>query len=315
MLRLAFSIAGRSRLSILIFHRVLREADSLLPGEPDAAAFEQRMRWVRGWCEVLPLADAVERLYAGRLPSTALCITFDDGYADNAEVAAPILKKLGLTATFFVSTGFLESGCMFNDRVIEAIRACRSQEIDLSGLGLGRHALEDADQRRNAIDALLAGIKHKLPAERQRAVDEIVQACGGPPAPAPMMRPEQVRMLRAMGMDVGAHTVHHPILTRVGIDEARREIADSKAYLEDLLRSPVTTFAYPNGMPGRDYAAEHVALVRDCGFAAAVSTGWGAASSATDRFQLPRFTPWDRTRTRYAARLLANLRRTEQAVY
>jgi hypothetical protein len=65
-------------------------------------------------------------------------------------------------------------------------------------------------------------------------------------------------------------------------------------------------------VPDRDYSAEHVALVRECGFSAAVSTSWGAASKHSDRFQLPRFTPWDRTRLRFGARLLGNLARTGQ---
>ena len=314
MLRLAFELRSRARLSIMIFHRVLHAQYPLLPGEPDAAAFEQRMLWIRSWFNVLPLAQAVEQLYDGRLPSRALSITFDDGYADNAEVAAPILRKLGLNATFFVSTGFLEGGCMFNDRVIEAIRACRLSHIDLSSLELGSHPLSTPVQRRQAIEALLAGVKHRPPAARTAAVNAIVRACEVQAPRALMMRPSQVRQLRDLGMDVGAHTVGHPILTRLAKDEARQEIATSKAYLEDLLGVAVPLFAYPNGAPGRDYGREHVDIVRDCGFAAAVSTGWGAASPSSDRFQLPRFTPWDQTRLRYGARLLLNLGRAEQAV-
>jgi peptidoglycan/xylan/chitin deacetylase (PgdA/CDA1 family) len=314
MLRLALALRSRSRLSIMIFHRVLHAPDPLLPGEPHAAAFEQRMKWVRSWFNVLPLAQAVKQLYEGRLPSRALSITFDDGYADNADVAAPILHKLGLNATFFVSTGFLEGGCMFNDRVIEAIRACRHSQIDLSALGLGCHALESLAQRRQAIDALLAGVKHRPPVARAAAVDAIARACDVQTPRPLMMRPGEVRQLREMGMDVGAHTVGHPILTRLALDEARHEISTSKAYLEDLLGERVPLFAYPNGVPGRDYAREHVDLVRDCGFTAAVSTGWGAASPESDRYQLPRFTPWDQTRLRYGARLLLNLNRVEQRV-
>ena len=64
--------------------------------------------------------------------------------------------------------------------------------------------------------------------------------------------------------------------------------------------------------PNRDYTPEHVALVRECGFSAAVSTSWGAASMGSDRFQLPRFSPWDRTRLRFGARMLGKLARTER---
>jgi peptidoglycan/xylan/chitin deacetylase (PgdA/CDA1 family) len=113
-------------------------------------------------------------------------------------------------------------------------------------------------------------------------------------------------------MEIGAHTITHPILTRLEAPEARREMANSKRDLESLLGEPVALFAYPNGVPTQDYDATHAALARECGFAAAVSTAWGAASVRSDRFQLPRFTPWDRTRLRYGLRLAANMARTER---
>jgi peptidoglycan/xylan/chitin deacetylase (PgdA/CDA1 family) len=89
MIRFPLSIASPSgrhgRLSILIFHRVLPQADPLFPDLPSIADFEVRMRWVAAWCNVLPLQQAVERLFEGSIPSRALAITFDDGYADNEQ--------------------------------------------------------------------------------------------------------------------------------------------------------------------------------------------------------------------------------------
>lgn len=315
MLRLPLSIVApagpRGRLSILIYHRVLAQPDPLFPDLPDTVKFERDMRWVRDWFNVLSLPLAIEQLYAGTLPARALAITFDDGYADNEQFAGPILQRLGLSGTFFISTGFLGGGCMWNDRVIEAVRALPGDTLDLRDAGLGTHALGDAAQRRAAIEALLGAIKHLEPVERQAAMERIVSACGAPAAPPLMMQRQQVRSLRAMGMEIGAHTVTHPILTRLSPDAARHEITRSKAELEELIDEQVDLFAYPNGVPQRDYAAEHAAMARACGFTAAVSTSWGAASAASDRFQLPRFTPWDRTRLRYGARLLANYRRRE----
>jgi peptidoglycan/xylan/chitin deacetylase (PgdA/CDA1 family) len=109
-------------------------------------------------------------------------------------------------------------------------------------------------------------------------------------------------------MQIGAHTVSHPILTRTDRAEARREIAGSKAALENLLEDRINLFAYPNGKPGRDYLPEHAALVRELGFDAAVSTAWGVADNHSDAFQIPRFTPWDKSRTRFALRALRNFR-------
>jgi peptidoglycan/xylan/chitin deacetylase (PgdA/CDA1 family) len=304
---------ARGRLSILIFHRVLKEPDPLLPGESDVADFEARMRWVRSWFNVVPLSEAVERMYSGSLPARALSVTFDDGYADNAEQALPILERLGMTATFFVATGFLSGGAMWNDRVIEAVRQCRSRDLDLTSIGLGRLSLESLADQRFAVTTLLNGIKHRRPPEREAAVAAVAAAAGCDSPPSLMMNPDQVRRLARRGMDVGAHTVTHPILSRLDPSAARNEIGESKLQLEGLLGRPVSLFAYPNGVPGRDYAAEHVAIVRECGFTAAVSTAWGSATARADRFQLPRFTPWDRSRLRYGGRLAWNLLRDAQA--
>lgn len=316
MLRLPLSLVSpagkRGRLSILIFHRVLACPDALFPDLPDAAGFEARMRWVKSWFNVVPLAAGIEMLYRGSVPARALAITFDDGYADNEEVAAPILERLGLTATFFVATGFLGAGCMWNDRIIEAIRSCTHDEIDLSAVGLARLSLAGIEAKRRAIAASLLAIKHLEPARRAAATDAVVAAAGNPPAPALMMQTEQLRRLRRSGMGIGAHTVTHPILTRLDRDAARAEMQQGKAALEDIVGEPVTLFAYPNGVPEQDYAAEHALMARDCGFSAALSTAWGAASLGSDRFQLPRFTPWDETRLRYGARLLANLVRERE---
>jgi len=270
------------------------------------------MRWVRSWFNVLPLRRAVGMLYEGTIPARALAVSFDDGYADNEEIAAPILKRLGLPATFFVSTGFLGGDTMWNDRVIEAVRGCTEAALDLREHGLARYDMRTIDARHQAVGALLGEIKRLEPARRRELTDAIVQVAGDRPSPSLMMRPHQVRSLRSQGMDVGAHTVTHPILARLSPDEARVEIGASKQTLEGLLDEPVELFAYPNGVPVQDYRAEHAALVRDCGFVAAVSTAWGAASMRSDPFQLPRFTPWDRSRVRYGARLLGNLRRVEE---
>jgi peptidoglycan/xylan/chitin deacetylase (PgdA/CDA1 family) len=121
-----------------------------------------------------------------------------------------------------------------------------------------------------------------------------------------MMTAEQVRHLHASGMEVGAHTVSHPILASLDSQRAGREIWECKNQLEAITGARVSLFAYPNGKPGRDYRAEHVDMVRRMGFEAAVSTAWGVAHAASDPFQLPRFTPWDRTPGRFLLRLMQN---------
>jgi peptidoglycan/xylan/chitin deacetylase (PgdA/CDA1 family) len=306
------SPAGRrARLSTLIFHRVLREADPLFPDETDAHRFDAICGWIARWFNVLPLDEAVARLRAGSLPARALAITFDDGYADNHDIALPILARHRLPATFFIATGFLDGGRMWNDTVIESVRQCRNPLLDLSSLGvpgLVRLSVGDAAQRRSAIDAVLRAIKYLPIDTRADAVLRLASMAGAKPPDDLMMSSTQLRALRRAGMQIGAHTVSHPILASLPDEVARREMSDSKRHLETLLGEPVTLFAYPNGRPATDFNERTVRLAREVGFEAAVTTAKGVAGIATDCFQIPRYTPWDRTRLRFGAKLLANLR-------
>ena len=130
--------ASGGRLVALFYHRVLAAPDPMLPTEPDARIFDAQMQALGGMFNVLPMDEAVARLAEGRLPPRAACITFDDGYRDNLQIAAPILPPHGMTATFFVASGFLDGGRMFNDTVRESVRRLASGEHDLSWLELGR---------------------------------------------------------------------------------------------------------------------------------------------------------------------------------
>lgn len=296
----------RNRLSILIYHRVLPQPDPLFPGEIDAARFDEHLRFLKQSFNLIPLSEAVHLLKRGGLPPRAACITFDDGYADNAEIALPILQRHGVGATFFVATGFLNGGRMWNDSVIELVRNAPAH-IDLGPLGLGQFTLDSVASRRSAIDTLLNALKYLPLQERQERVDAMCDLLGASLRKDLMMTSEQVREMHRAGMEIGGHTVNHPIVARLDRAAARAEIADGKAELEQMIGDKVRLFAYPNGKPGQDYLADDVAIVKEVGFEAAVSTSWGAASSSSDLFQLPRFTPWDRDELRFTVRMLRNL--------
>ena len=302
-----FSPAGRrGKLAILTYHRILPSPDPMLHDEIDAATFEEHMALLAADFNVLPLGEACARLARAALPARAVSITFDDGYADNEQIALPILKRLKLAATFFVSTGFSSGGAMFNDVVIEAVRQAPPGLHDLSQLGLGTIELDGPASRRAAIDRLIGALKYRRPPERLTIADRVTEALHSSPPTGAMMAPDQIARLHREGMEIGAHTVNHPILASVCDDEARSEILTSKRTLEEITGSPVVLFAYPNGKPDVDYGAQHVRLVREAGFSAAVSTLPGVACRSSDVFQLPRFSPWDKNPRRLGLRLMAS---------
>ncbi len=299
---------ANARLSILIFHRVLPEPDPLFPQEMHARQFDAVCGWLAHWFNILPLDRAVQLLDDGTLPARAACITFDDGYADNHDVALPILQRHRLTATFFIATGFLDGGRMWNDTIIETARRSTLAQLDLSSLGLGCHPLGSIAERQTAISTLIGQIKYRPFADRVAITEQLAQLAQVRAPEDLMMTSHSVKAMRQAGMGIGAHTVSHPILARLTDAQARDEIGRSKQHLEQVLGERVGLFAYPNGKPGEDYAPASVEVVRSLGFDAAVSTQWGTSANGDDRFQLRRFTPWDQTRLRFGLRLLRNLR-------
>jgi peptidoglycan/xylan/chitin deacetylase (PgdA/CDA1 family) len=294
------------QLSILIYHRVLPKPDTLRPGIIDVALFDVQMQALTEYFYVLPLEEAVNRLIAGNLPSMAACVTFDDGYADNAVHALPVLMRYKIPTTFFIATGFIDGGRMWNDTIIEFVRNTTDDTLDLTQLELGVHLVQTIEQKKKAIRGIIARLKYLPVQEKEEKVLAIAELSETPLPTDLMMTSEQIHGIMAGGMTVGAHTVHHPILSTLDINTAQEEIMQNKEQLEYISGSPVRIFAYPNGKPGKDYTYEHIGLIRKCGFNAAVSTARGVATNNTDIFQLPRFTPWDRTHRLFATRLLFN---------
>ena len=246
------------------------------------------------WFQVIPLDRAVAQLAAGTLPTRAAAITFDDGYADNATAALPVLKKHGMTATFFVASAFLDGGRMRNDSVIEAVRSYSGRVIDLREIGLGAHSLESDAQRGAAVNSLLGQIKYLDPLKRQEAVLAIETLAGSLLPDDLMMTSDQVRHLHREGMQIGAHTCSHPILANLSDEDARHKMRSGKIALEAVIADSVTLFAYPNGRPKKDYLAKHAEMAKQLGFSAAVTTAPGVSTANTDLFQMPRFSPGDK---------------------
>lgn len=289
-------------LSILIYRRVVAAPDALFPDTVDARRFEQHLRLLRRWFHVMPLSQAVRRLKERSLPSRAACITFDGGYADNAAVALPVLQRHGVPATFFVASGFLDGGYSWSDAVIELVRNAPGPRLNLARAGFASYDIGCPTRRRAVIDMLLAALAALAPVERLERVRLMARR-----STATMLSSDQLIALHRAGMEIGGHTVSQMSLSTLSNAEARAEIANGRARLEELIQSPVRLFAYPNGKPGCDFEKRHGNMLRSAGFDAAVTTAFGAARPGTDPYELPRFTPWDRSSSGFLLRLGSNL--------
>jgi peptidoglycan/xylan/chitin deacetylase (PgdA/CDA1 family) len=287
--RLASLRHRKGSVLILTYHHVLDESDPMRPDAPTVELFESQMTILADEFNVLPLADAVTGLEGGRLPPAAVVVTFDDGYADNHRNALPVLRKLGLPATFFIATAYLDGGCMFNDCLIEAARAAPAGEWDTRVAPVSRAQLGSLADRIAVAGRLIGALKYQPLQRRESRVDGLLDRLGMTRPTDLMMSSGQVRDLHSAGMSIGAHTSAHPILARLDAAESRAEISRGREELQSIVGGEVDLFAYPNGQPMRDYLWRDVEILKRLGFKGAVSTARGVAASGADCLQLPRW--------------------------
>jgi peptidoglycan/xylan/chitin deacetylase (PgdA/CDA1 family)/glycosyltransferase involved in cell wall biosynthesis len=305
------SFGPEGRLAIITYHRILERPDPLLESEPDIEKFTWQMETLASCFNVLPLHDAITLLRENRIPPRAVCITFDDGYRSCHDLALPVLTRLSLPATVFVSTDFLDNGNMWNDRILEAVRLLPLGQLDLHELGLGSWPLSCIEDRKKIVAELDRNCKYLSAQGRLKIIEKLEMLTGQIKAPQQMLSRDMVLALARQNIEIGGHTITHPILAKLSDESARYEIVENKRTLEEIIGKPLRLFAYPNGKAGMDFDQRHVKMVEDAGYFAAFTTAFGAASKHHDFFQFPRSRPWDATPFWFSVRLLswlANLR-------
>ena len=109
----------------------------------------------------------------GKLPPRAVCVTFDDGYADNEQLALPVLQECRVPATIFVTTDYLNNGRMWNDTIIESIRLATGSVVDLSTLDLGVYDVSTQSARMQTAQEIITKVKHWESGKRSQAVSVI----------------------------------------------------------------------------------------------------------------------------------------------
>jgi peptidoglycan/xylan/chitin deacetylase (PgdA/CDA1 family) len=301
---------GAGRLCILSYHRILGVPDPLIDSDPDLDTFRWHMRLLAECFNVLPLHDAIEMMALERMPPRAVAITFDDGYRSFHELALPVLQEYGLPATVFVTTGHMhDKSSMWNDMILEAVRRLPPAPLDarqlgMDDLGIAELPMRTYEDRRQTAYLLTERCKYLPQHERAAFTSQLQRLADVPLKEDLMLDVDMLRSLRQHQIEIGGHTVNHPILARVPDDEARREIVDNKRELEAIVGAPLRMFAYPNGKRSADYTDTHVHMLQEAGYSAAFNTETGAATRAHPRFELPRARPWDATPLMFATRLL-----------
>jgi len=256
---------------ILMGHQVRDDddpADGLRRGQL-AALIEYLQQHYR----IVSLEESYQRLTA-RVREPLVVLTFDDGYADNHRNAWPVLRAYGAPATVFVATG---------------LTGTRERVWTLEVRDWLRHSAVALAEPPKAVLEYLKRLPHD---EREVALQDLRRRLRVTPTEATdaerMMTAEELRELAADPLiTLGAHTAHHEILSRLPVEQARREIAESVEALAQMTGQRPRCFAYPNGQPG-DYGAEHIAMLRELGFEAAVTTVEGLNWPGGPPFELRR---------------------------
>lgn len=243
-------------LTVVNYHRIddpyTVDFDSFKPNvSATPEDFDRQMNYLAKWFSVVSLKDVVEWLDDRReLPPYAALITFDDGYLDNYTSAFPILRKYQFPALIFLTTGHIGTDAPFYwDMAAYCFAHTRMDRLIFPD-GHVEH-WSNLEQRERVSKNWIEFMKTLPEAKKQRHVQNLPGLLGVS-IPAGtfqklMMDWDHVREMQKGGIEFGAHTVHHPILTRISSEQAREEVVGSKSRIEEELGEAVLGFAYPNG--------------------------------------------------------------------
>lgn len=272
---------------VLLYHRVAQlEHDPYgFAVRPDR--FAEQCEILRQHYDVVPLRDA----NASRLE---VAITFDDGYADN-RAAAAILAAADLPATFFITIGRIgERREVWWDRLEQLVMRCAPAGGYLDLDVAGKHFWADVRSPSARARAHMA-LYWRLRRMRPTVIESLLDRLEGQLAIRTverdthrwMTREELRELAGTTGIDVGAHTLTHPVLTAVSASDQWEEIDGGRQQLEHVVGKPIRLFSYPYGGYDAFDEATHQ-LVRDAGYTSACTTTGGLASVTDDPFQIPR---------------------------
>lgn len=276
--------------------------------------FAQHLDVLQQYAHPISLTQLAQLHRSGQIPDRSVVITFDDGYADNYYNAKPLLEQKGIPATTFITTGTLGSPREFWWDELEQVffrvgklpeklqlnLPTQCYEWELGSAAQYDHNEYQQDRDRCVWNAPLGSrmalyysvctqLQPLAPSIRQAVQNEIFRWANleaiSRPGYCPLTVQELLHLNQGNCIEIGAHTVNHPLFSSQSIEVQHQEIQQSKVELERLIGQPVRTFAYPFG----DYTADTPSLVKASGFDCACSIVKETVWRNSDCFQFPRF--------------------------
>ena len=303
LLNLFYKKFSKGSLTILMYHQV---GESEYNGYYIAVSpenFEKQIRYLRKNYNIISLKELCAYIRSKELPAEdCAVITLDDGYKDNYVNAYPILKRYNIPATIFLTSGYIGANqILWWDRVAKIIKIISrgKKEIKLQDDNYAeklRNILisiygKKVKSIQEAIDLLCVYLKSVPEKEKNMILndleDKLQPYLDKTYNPGNMLTWDEIIEMGKNGIDFGGHTITHPILTKIGIEQVKDEILNSKNEIEKRINKNILHFSYPNGKE-EDFNVETKKIVRESGYISACSTIDGENDLYTDLFALKR---------------------------
>ena len=256
---------------ILMYHRF---SDAPRARSCSRLSFRRQLEHFTRHHTVLTMRQLVGALAEQAVPKNALVLTVDDGYRDFCTTAAEELLRVGVPATFFVTTGFIDGACWIWTEKLAWI--CDHLPHGTATLDMdGNVKTFQIPEERGAVRFALKTQLYNVPlADKLRRLDEFATRHLGtlpstPPEEASPATWDDLRHLQARGIEISAHTVNHPILSAESDEVVATEINGDKERIDRELHEPVVSFCRPNGTP-LDFDERVKRGVQTAGFGSAV---------------------------------------------
>ena len=228
----------KSQVAILMGHRVSPRSDNWSSSSISPETFEKQIRYFVHNYNVISLEKLVEYIKQVKtLPPKSVVITFDDGYKDNYQYAYPILRKYNLPATIFTA-GLIGTGEMFWwDKVKYIFYYTNIKQLDLEGFG--NYSIQAEPDKKQASSSIIEKMKLISEKEKKTLIEKLIVRCKVN-IPADIGKKmilswDEIKEMNRNGIFFGPHSVNHPILTKIPLDEAKQEIVYARKVIEEKL--------------------------------------------------------------------------------
>ncbi|MBD3178612.1 MAG: polysaccharide deacetylase family protein [Candidatus Latescibacteria bacterium] len=291
-------------LTVLCYHRILDTGEDF-PFDSDLVSastdqFRSQLRYISRNYNVINFKSLLDHLREkdGRFPPKPLIITFDDGYIDNYTVAYPILREFNLTATMFVTAGFMgEKRIFWWDRIAYIIKKTDKNSIEIKSPVEISVDISRFGDRQDCARKLIKRVKEITDSEKEEVIEKLSDQLGVTPPEGDTgytMSWEQLREMNSEGIEIGAHSVNHPIFSNVDGERLRREVGESRKIIENNIENRVITFGSPGrGIMERGERERFTRTLRneikDSGYHFSTLYRWGLVyENSLDRFGIER---------------------------